>query len=577
VSAETEVTLKYTVDVSGAQKGTKDLAKDTKDLGAAAKDAQKQFDAAAEARRRLQRAHNEEVVKAEMNRLRPPAPKPAKTDADHAREMMDQQAQGRRVQAEYRRLEVQQWRNTPAGQRSLLAPGQAGRMASAMAPLAGVAAFAHLATGAAASAAHGIGDLAADRASTTGGTVAAGESARMFASGLVEAIPVVGTFKKSVEDLATASTRAAAKLEMVGVVQMERQAGAARNEIGLRAGGQRQLYGIEQGVGDAAADAKAARGYANSLTPEKLATYRGAYGDLYEQADQAGSRVSALREQVASRQQALGSSTDAYGDAKARAEDAARNAAGAGAKASAASRALENWQADFGHTSLQGTSRALARGEVGALGNALSTGISAGTANKAATEQATTVQQQLNDLQQKQVELAKAELEQRRAILAVNQKMVQENVSGAIKFGGGTRAEIAQYGALARQFQKGGIESLTPEQRDELERGPLGSLVTAAKKELGAKGMEEEGIGDIKAQMTGSDINRKSLKDQEDEVRKGAAGDQADFAQQKADIAKTAGTKLAEVVKEVLNLAIEQFRQELVLERQREALNNRGR
>ncbi len=587
MSNETEVVLKLAVETADGSKAMKSLADDTKKAAGEAKGAQKEFDALGEAQKRLKAQAQEKQVKSQMQRLSPSADF---DPAAAAHRSVEHQHQARQVERERQKIDRQKWQDTPWAKRSAFAPGQLGKMASAAAPLIGVAAFAHQAVGAAGSSAREVGDLAAERAATGGGGVSANEATQSFARNLAESIPILGGFVKGIGDMASAANRAAAQMELANIRVQERQNSGARFEIAQKAEAERTKHGLATGAGDAAAEFHAKRDYANSLTPQRLAQFSGAYGAERKEMAKAHSDVQSLREQVANRQRAIDKNLPGYADAKSSAAARAHDADAAITKARAATREKEKWAAGFGHVGFYGHGKRKDLAETEAVGNAVTTAGSSATADASALEKAKTIEGQLTDLQQKRVALAQTELVERQKTLALHQKMVGENVQGAIKFGSGTRADAARYGALGRQFQQQGLDGMTPAQIAELRSGPLGSLIEDAEKKRGAKWMDEEGIGKTKAQIAEKQftrdgdtdakghaaINAKSIEEQEGDVEKQSANAEADTAQQKAGIAEKASKQLADIVGEVMELVLDGFKRDLEAKVQHGILQKKG-
>lgn len=571
-SGSSEVTLQLNVKTADGVKGMKDLAAGTREAGTAAKGTQKEFDALAEAQKRLAAVDRERAVREQVQRLRPAA---AFNPADQVRRQREEQDRNRMV-------DMERWRQTPIGQRSILPPGAGGGALGMAASVLGGGYLARNVIDAAGGAASHIGQLAAQRATTTGTDVSESEARKAFTNRLAEGIPIVGSFIKSIADAGRELSGLSAHVQMLqaGVTLTDRQQSAQRAEMQAKAQAAESLYGIRTRVGDVQAGAAGSAAYAASLTQDRLAQFRGPYGEGLESAAKAESAAAVARSQLAQRQAALAATGSETGRLRESAGRTSREADEAERWRAAQSRYVSQLQHGGGSFRFPGRITDAKKGEAEASQEAIVASGKALEANKQLQENLALKQNQLKDVEQARVKIAEAELAAAQALLNVKGQIAGSTRQSAIRAGMGTQSGLAQDNQLLEIYRKYGIDALTPDQKGRLAgmpgmEGQVERAAIDARKNDPLFQRHQELINQGRpAGLQG--FGGKGVDEQEDEVRKDRAAAEAEAGQKRAAAATGAGKELAGAVTDAMNLIVDSFKVEIKRQVERQILMNKG-
>jgi hypothetical protein len=562
----TEVVLDLKVKTSDGAKAMKDLAAGTREAGAAAKGTQKEFDALAEAQKRLEAVDKERAIKQQMRQLRPEPP-PLPFDPHlQARRQIQGAEQSRQIEQARREIEERRQASLPWYARQAGSFGGVAGMAMRAAPLIGAAYAAGKVVTSAGSAAGEIGDLAAQRAMSSGGGVSANEAASLFGKHLLEGIPILGGFVKSIGDAgyALSGIPAIAAMTSAGLTVLGRQMQAVRAESAGRAQLAQTIYGATIHSGDATATANASAAYAASLTPGRLSSYREAYGGLTEAADQSASQVNAAREQLAVREREHAATLGQIRGMRPGVSVQGTDADTLQTAADRAQKARDDLRGQF-FGRFQNFGGRITNAGTEATGNASGAQGLALEKSKQLGEQLALSQKQIADIEQKRVDLARAELGHAQALLAVKGQIAQGAEGRALQYGAGTPAQAMEDAQILRLIGQHGIGALPPELIARAQSIPgaaeilnpmikrrgdqIGQPVRDALAELAPPGMRDQ--------------IRKPLAEQDDEVRKLRAEQGAASDQKQAAAAKDFAVGVGEAVTEAIKLSLDEVKREI--------------
>jgi hypothetical protein len=482
-----EVTMTLTMDPAPAKKGLEEVGDSAKRTGAAVEEAARKFrdferqtanvrfpgpagfDPAAEAHRRLESRDREQAVRAEVDRLRPPAAFDPYLEAVRGQ---DAARRARDVARERMALDRQQWELSNPFTRPLLPPGsRAGAGLGAAALAAGIV---HTGISGADAAARAIGER---------GDMGESEATRTFAKELARSVPILGQFVTAAESAARSLSGLHAQVagDIRGLEAMGRQQAAfgferqGRFELGQAA------YGLNLEAAGARTRASYATGFAAGLTPDRLAAFtpRVRFGEATAEtgalrlaAAQTASEAEASSRIAQDRQTAAREAIPGIGRTRAGYDDAQRAADAAKLRVDEAERTLRDAREKRTASSTSPEEKALAAAQAEfARANELAKGKLQDFANAVAAARG-----RLDELRQSRVEAAQAAFNARGAAIAagpgnelalVEQRLAASR-AGATQAGFQTEAETAGILQLVRQAKSSGFASLAPEQRQRL-------------------------------------------------------------------------------------------------------------
>jgi predicted nucleic acid-binding Zn-ribbon protein len=333
---------------------------------------------------------------------------------------------------------------------------------------------------------------------------------------------------------------------------------------GLRNQESAALYGFRQSANDARAGASASGAFVNRLgTPGLMDSFNTLVPKIGQENEMTGSaRLAAERGQVGlnAAKQALSSQRGLVDEAQSNAAKASEGVQSARDRYAAATSKVSTIQGQVGTGAAKAADLAEAQSQQKDANSTMEGALSNEIEKKKQAQQA------INDLKEKETQLAQAQLQADQALLGVKKNqldVIKEQAAigrqGARQSGMSTVGEKDFLMRSAKKFKEKGFDSLNP-----MERQALAGHATSSR-EVG-RAAEESGAGFEKKLAEAGGFAAGDFKKDEQaygeklkEVTIDEAKIEAAFNKTLSDIAETTGTKLAQAVKEQFTLMTQAF------------------